>query len=109
MSELGLFLDGGAAAWCRSSKNAMSRHSGRSFSSSSANQRLITKNLQLTAELTRLRKLPEVAQLTFAVEQTLQQTRTAILGGAAWARAAGPRAPRATGLTDCRGAARAAG
>jgi len=47
------------------------------------NQRLITKNLQLTAELARLRGLPEVAQLTFAVEQTLQQTRAAILDGAA--------------------------
>src|SRR5829696_200559 len=47
------------------------------------NQRLITKNLQLTAELARLRGLPDVAQLTFAVEQTLQQTRAAILDGAA--------------------------
>lgn len=47
------------------------------------NQRLITKNLQLTAELARLRGLPEVAQLTFGVEQTLQQTRAAILDGAA--------------------------
>ena len=78
------------------------------------NQRLITKNLQLTAELARLRGLPEVAQLTFAVEQTLQQTRAAILDGAAVAPppppapAAGPRAARATGLADRRGATRAA-
>ena len=58
------------------------------------NQRLITKNLQLTAELARLRGLPEVAQLTFAVEQTLQQTRTAILERAAPSPAAPPRLPR---------------
>jgi hypothetical protein len=58
------------------------------------NQRLITKNLQLTAELARLRGLPEVAQLTFAVEQTLQQTRTAILERAASSPAATPRPPR---------------
>lgn len=59
------------------------------------NQRLITKNLQLTAELARLYGLPAVAQLTFAVEQTLQQTRAAILEGAAGASApAPPRSPR---------------
>jgi len=60
------------------------------------NQRLIAKNLQLTAELARLRGLPEVAQLTFAVEQTLPQSRAAILDGAsATARAlATPRSPR---------------
>jgi transposase len=56
------------------------------------NQRLIAKNLQLTAELARLRGLPEVAQLTFAVEQTLQQTRAAILDGPVVAPA--PTAPR---------------
>ena len=39
------------------------------------NQRLIAKNLQLTAELARLRGQPDVEQLTFTVEQTLQQTR----------------------------------
>ena len=43
------------------------------------NHRLITKNLELTAELARLRGLPAVEQLTFAVEQRLQQTRSAIL------------------------------
>ena len=60
------------------------------------NQRLITKNLQLTAELARLRGLPDVAQLTFAVEHTLQQTRAAILTGAAAAvpAPATPRPPR---------------
>lgn len=47
------------------------------------NQRLITKNLQLTAELARVRGLPEIAQITFEVEQTLQQTRAAILDTAA--------------------------
>src|SRR5215207_10203924 len=57
------------------------------------NQRLITKNLQLTAELARLRGLPEVAQLTFAVEQTLQQSRAAILDGAS-AIAPAPATPR---------------
>lgn len=59
------------------------------------NQRLITKNLQLTAELARLRGLPEATQLTFAVEQTLQQTRAAILDRAAAATTpATPRSPR---------------
>ena len=58
------------------------------------NQRLITKNLQLTAELARLRGLPEVAQLTFAVEQTLQQTRAAILDGAATKPSSPPRSAR---------------
>jgi transposase len=59
------------------------------------NQRLITQNLQLTTELARLRGLPEVAQLTFAIEQTLHQTRAAILGGAPAAPApAIPRPPR---------------
>ena len=58
------------------------------------NQRLITKNLQLTAELARLRGLPEVAQLTFAVEQTLQQTRAAILDGAAATPSSPPRPAR---------------
>jgi transposase len=43
------------------------------------NQRLITKNLELTAEIARLRGVPAVEQLTFGVEQQLQQTRTAIL------------------------------
>jgi transposase len=58
------------------------------------NQRLITKNLQLTAELARLRGLPEVAQLTFAAEQTLQQTRAAILDRAAVPSPSTPRPPR---------------
>ena len=61
------------------------------------NQRLITKNLQLTAELARLRGLPEVAQLTFAVEQTLQQTRAAILGGAAATPPSSPSRPARPG------------
>jgi len=59
------------------------------------NQRLITKNLQLMAELARLRGLPAVEQLTFAVEQALQQTRAAILsGGTVAAASSAPRAPR---------------
>ena len=47
------------------------------------NRRLITNNLELTAELARLRGLPAVEQLAFAVEHKLQQTRTTILAGAA--------------------------
>jgi transposase len=58
------------------------------------NQRLIAKNLQLTAELARLRGQPDVEQLTFTVEQTLQQTRTAILQGPPPAPAAPTRPPR---------------
>jgi transposase len=42
------------------------------------NQRLMTKNLQLTAELARLRGMRDVEQLAFTVEQELQQTRTQI-------------------------------
>jgi transposase len=42
------------------------------------NQRLITKNLQLTAELARLRGIPDIAQLTFTVQHDLQQARTQI-------------------------------
>jgi hypothetical protein len=42
------------------------------------NQRLITKNLQLTAELARLRGVSDVAQLTFTVQHDLQQARTQI-------------------------------
>lgn len=58
------------------------------------NQRLITKNLQLTAELARLRGLPAVEQLTFAVERTLQQTRAAILDGPPAAAPTAARPPR---------------
>jgi len=59
------------------------------------NQRLIAKNLQLTAELARLRGLSEVEQLTFAVERTLQQTRATILDGVASTAAPPPsRLPR---------------
>ena len=42
------------------------------------NQRLITKNLQLTAELARLRGLPDVTQLAFTVQHELQHARTQI-------------------------------
>jgi transposase len=42
------------------------------------NQRLITKNLQLTAELARLRGVPDVEQLAFTVQRELQQARTQI-------------------------------
>jgi hypothetical protein len=56
------------------------------------NQRLMAKNLELTAELARLRGLPEVTQLTFAAEH-------------AQAAAAGPRPARAAGVAGQRGAA----
>jgi transposase len=55
------------------------------------NQRLITKNLQLTAELARLRGVPDVEQLAFTVERELQQARTAIFQRAD---AAPPPTPR---------------
>jgi transposase len=42
------------------------------------NQRLIAKNLQLTAELARMRGLPHVEQLTFTVERQLHDTRQTI-------------------------------
>jgi transposase len=42
------------------------------------NQRLIAKNLQLTAELARLRGVSEVEQLAFSVQHELQQTRAQI-------------------------------
>ena len=42
------------------------------------NQRLIAKNLQLTAELARLRGIPDVEQLTFTVQHDLHQARTQI-------------------------------
>ena len=42
------------------------------------NQRLIAKNLELTAELARVRGIPELEQLTFSLRHDLQQTRTQI-------------------------------
>jgi hypothetical protein len=42
------------------------------------NQRLITKNLQLTAELARLRGVSDVEQLAFSVQHALQQPRAQI-------------------------------
>ena len=39
------------------------------------NQRLITKNLQLTAELARLRGVSDVERLALSVQHELQQTR----------------------------------
>ena len=60
------------------------------------NQRLIAKNLELTAELARLRGIPDVQQLTFSVQHELHQARTYIFqredGHAAAARA--PRRPQ---------------
>ena len=59
----------------------------------SENQRLITKNLQLTAELARLRGVPDVAQLAFTVERDLQATRTQIFEPAP-AETPAPRRPQ---------------
>jgi len=56
----------------------------------SENQRLITKNLQLTAELARLRGIPDVTQLTFTVERELYHARTEIFQR----ETAAPPAPR---------------
>lgn len=42
------------------------------------NQRLIAKNLQLTAELARLHGVADVEQLAFTVQRELQQARTQI-------------------------------
>ena len=42
------------------------------------NQRLITKNLQLTAELARLRGMPNSEQLALAALQDLQQARARV-------------------------------
>jgi len=55
------------------------------------NQRLITKNLQLTAELARLRGVTDPEQLELAVRQSLEQARAQV-----FARPAAPpaRAPR---------------
>jgi transposase len=61
------------------------------------NHRLITKNLQLTAELARLRGIADVEQLTFTVQHDLQQARTQIFqrpGGDATPSAPTPRRPQ---------------
>jgi transposase len=58
------------------------------------NQRLIAKNLQLTAELARLRGIPEVQQLTFTVQHDLHQARTQIFQRQDGEPAASARAPR---------------
>jgi hypothetical protein len=60
------------------------------------NQRLIAKNVALTAELARLRGTPDVQQLTFTVEHALHEARTQIFqrqDGGAPARAARPVPP----------------
>ena len=58
------------------------------------NQRLITKNLQLTAELARLRGIPDVEQLAFTVQHELQQARTQIFQREDAAPAPAPRRPQ---------------
>jgi transposase len=61
------------------------------------NQRLIAKNLQLTAELARLRGIPDVEQLTFTVQHDLHQARTQIFQrheGEAPVSARAPRRPQ---------------
>jgi transposase len=58
------------------------------------NQRLITKNLQLTAELARLRGVSDVEQLAFTVQHELQQTRTQIFQREDAAPTPAPRRPQ---------------
>jgi transposase len=58
------------------------------------NQRLITKNLALTAELARLRGVPDVEQLAFTVQRELQQARTQIFQREAAAPSSTPRRPQ---------------
>jgi len=58
------------------------------------NQRLITKNLQLTTELARLRGVADVEQLAFTVEDALQQTRTQIFQRDGVAATPEPRRPQ---------------
>ena len=61
------------------------------------NQRLIAKNLELTAELARVRGLPDIEQLTFSIQHDLQQARTQIFqrpAGAAASSASVPRRPQ---------------
>jgi transposase len=58
------------------------------------NQRLITKNLQLTAELARLRGVSDVEQLAFSVQHALQQTRAQIFQREDVAPPPAPRRPQ---------------
>jgi len=53
-----------------------------------------TSNLELTAELARLRGTPHVEQLAFTVERQLQQARTAIFQREDAAPTAAPRRPQ---------------
>jgi transposase len=61
----------------------MSRRCDRSVSSSNANQRLITKTLELTAENARLRGLPDPEPLALAELRALEQRRVQLLAPAA--------------------------
>ena len=58
------------------------------------NQRLVAKTLALTAEVARLRGVPDVEQLTFTVEHELQQTRTQIFQRDDPAAPVAPRRPQ---------------
>jgi hypothetical protein len=57
-------------------------------------QRLITKNLQLTTELARLRGVPDPEQLALAELRALEQRRAQVLTSAMHAVAVLPVAPR---------------
>ena len=104
--------------WCSSRTNATSRRFGRSASSSIARISASSPRIsQLTAELARLRGVPEVEQLDVhgraraAADARADPRRRGRRrrAGAAARPAAGPRPARAAGVADRRGAARAAG
>src|SRR5215211_6080002 len=61
------------------------------------NQRLIAKNLQLTAELARLRGVTDPAQLELALRQQLEQTRAQVFARATPPPAAGATRPSRPG------------
>jgi transposase len=61
------------------------------------NQRLIAKNLQLTAELARLRGVTDPAQLELAVRQQLEQTRAQVFDRDARPPSAPPTRPASPG------------
>jgi transposase len=58
------------------------------------NQRLIAKNLQLTAELARMRGIPDVEQLAFTVQRELQEARTQIFQREEATPTSAPRRPQ---------------
>jgi hypothetical protein len=62
------------------------------------NHRLITKTLHLTAELARMRGLPNPEQLALAELQALEQRRAELLAGPTDTASAPPRGRRTRGM-----------